>query len=582
MKNTTREAPLRVALAQINPTVGDLEGNARLIAAAIQRAGDCYADLVIFPEQVVPGYPAEDLLLKHQFVKDNRRILKNIAAATRHTTAIVGCIGEGPNGALFNAAALLHNDKLVASYHKMHLPNYGVFDEKRYFTAGRGPLLFMLGGIPLGLGICEDIWVNHGPTDCLARAGSQVVVNISASPYHMLKGKEREAMLIARARANKIWIVYVNMVGGQDEIVFDGQSMVVDPSGQVIARAKAFQEDFLVLDIPIASGRQDKSPADSKSVRIVDLGARPCACRGGPRSRLEKLVLCTPPVLEEEILQALIAGTRDYVRKNGFEKVVLGMSGGVDSALVAAIAVEALGKDNVVALFMPSRFSSVQSLEDARNVGENLGIRLETVGIDPVFQSYLTQLKPLFGKLSPDITEENIQARIRGNILMAFSNKFKWLVLTTGNKSETSVGYCTLYGDMAGGFAMIKDLFKEWVYRLAHYINRRNKKEIIPPSVLAKEPTAELRPNQKDSDSIPPYAKLDPVLKGYIEKNLGLSDLSEKFNPALARRVVDLVESNEYKRRQAPPGIKITPLAFGKDRRYPITNRYHKPVVDRS
>ena len=552
MPKLVKRWTLRLALAQINPTVGDLDGNADKILAAMEKARKANADLVLFPEQAIPGYPAEDLLLKRQFVRDNIRTLEKIRAASKDLTVVIGFIdiSSSPRGArkdeIHNAAAILHEGKLCATYHKIHLPNYGVFDEKRYFTPGVRPLLWNISGTRVGLSICEDIWV-PGPARVLAQAGAQIVLNISASPYHVHKGKEREAMLARRARENGVWIAYANMVGGQDEIVFDGQSVVIDPKGRIVARAMAFGEDLAMVDIPAAGART--VPAMVKK----------------------------PLAVEEEILQALITGTRDYVRKNGFQKVVLGLSGGVDSALVAAIAVEALGADNVIAVFMPSCFSSVQSLQDAKALAKNLGIRLETVGIDRIFQSYLGELKTFFEKLPSGIAEENLQARIRGNILMAFSNKFGWLVLTTGNKSETSVGYCTLYGDMAGGFAVIKDLFKNRVYRLARHVNKRAGRAVIPANVLTKEPTAELRPHQKDSDSLPPYPQLDPVLEAYVEKNLGLNDLAKAgFDAVMIKQVVRWVDSNEYKRRQAPPGIKITSLAFGKDRRYPITNRYHR------
>ncbi len=558
---------LRLAIAQINPVVGDLDGNVRKIIAGMAQAREVKADLVLFPEQVIPGYPAEDLVLKKQFVKDNLRALDKVRAASKGLTAIVGFI-DSHKGLSYNAAAVLSHTKHCATYRKMYLPNYGVFDEKRIFASGDSPLLLEHKGAILGLNICEDIWVEHGPSDSAAQAGAQLVMNISASPYHLRKGKERESLLMRRAKSRRVWIAYANMVGGQDEILFDGQSVIVSPQGQIVSRAQAFVEEMIVADIPLGSTTRARDASKKSAiVRFHDVS-----------SHVRKSIT---PILHkhreevEEILQALILGTRDYAHKNGFEKAVLGLSGGVDSALVAAIAAEALGPANVITVFMPSRFSSLQSLEDAQALAKNLNLRLEITAIDTVQESYLTQLKPYFKGLPSNIAEENLQARIRGNFLMALSNKFGWLVLTTGNKSETSVGYCTLYGDMAGGFAVIKDLFKDRVYRLARHINARAHREIIPQSILTKEPTAELRPQQKDSDSIPPYPQLDPILKGYVEENLGANDLIQKgFNAALVRRVVQLVDSNEYKRRQAPPGIKITPLAFGKDRRYPITNRY--------
>jgi NAD+ synthase (glutamine-hydrolysing) len=543
MVKTSQGGALRVALAQINPIVGDLKGNAQKIIQAIVSARKAKADLVVLPEQSLPGYPAEDLLLKGQFVADNRHALKAIQDACIDVTAIVGFIDKGKGNTIYNAAAVIHNGKHVATYHKAHLPNYGVFDEKRYFTPGNKPLLVKVKGVGVGITICEDIWVRTGPVPALAKQGAKLLVNISASPFHLRKGKEREALLAKHAKAGRAFVAYVNMVGGQDEIVFDGQSVVLDTKGKIIARARAFGEDLLVVDIP----------------------------EGGT-----KQAVLNP---YEEILQALVLGTKDYTHKNGFEKVVLGVSGGIDSALVATIAVKALGKRNVEAVFMPSRFSSDQSLKDAKELAKNLGIRLKIVEIQTILQSYLERLKPFFKGKPSDTTEENLQARIRGNLLMAFSNKFRWLVLTTGNKSETSVGYCTLYGDMAGGFAVIKDLYKEKVYQLARHINKSGN-AIIPLSVLKKEPTAELRANQKDSDSLPPYPKLDPVLEGYIEENLGIEGLVRKgFSKDLVGQVVELVDCNEYKRRQAPPGVKITPLAFGKDRRYPLTNRYRNKAT---
>jgi len=566
---------LRCALAQINPTVGDIYTNVKKIIAFINRARELGADLVVFPEQALPGYPAEDLLLKKQFLDDNHRAFRKIVGAAAGMTVILGCI-RSHKGENFNAAAVIHNRKVAGWYSKIHLPNYGVFDEKRYFKGGGGLSVFLLQGVPIGITICEDIWVDDGPTDRLARCGAKLIVNLSASPFHFGKRREREDHLKSKAAADKVSVVYVNMVGGQDEIVFDGGSMVIDRTGKVIAAAKQFEEDLLCVDLPCVTASTIAKLKSRKKSR----GCSMCVVQLDGQKQPEAKKPVEPRISrmfreEEEIYHALVLGTRDYVRKNGFERVVLGLSGGIDSSIVAAIAVDALGAENVTGVFMPSRFTTEESRRDAQALAQNLNINMLTVPIDHIFGIYLNQFRKPFAGTKQDITEENLQARIRGNILMAFSNKFGWLVLTTGNKSETSVGYCTLYGDMAGGFAVIKDVFKEWVYKLSLYLNLHKEKNIIPLNVIRKEPTAELRRNQRDTDSLPPYPVLDPILKNYIEKNRGFKDLVRLgFDTRTVRRVINLVDTNEYKRRQAPPGIKITPLAFGRDRRYPITNKY--------
>jgi NAD+ synthase (glutamine-hydrolysing) len=571
----TQRQTLRCALAQINPTVGDLKNNAKKIIAFINRARELDADLVIFPEQALPGYPAEDLLLKKQFIDDNHKAFRKIVGATAGMTVILGCI-RAHKADVFNSAAVIHDRKIAGCYNKLHLPNYGVFDEKRYFMSGAGLSVFLLHGVPIGITICEDIWVDDGPAGRLARCGAKVIVNISASPFHFGKRREREDHLKAKAAANKVPVVYVNMVGGQDEIVFDGGSMVIDKAGKVIAVAKQFEEDLLCVDLPCVTtstltALKSRKKSRRCAVSVVQLdGQKPTEAKKPVEPRISRIFK-----EEEEIYHALVLGTRDYVRKNGFEKVVLGLSGGIDSSIVAAIAADAIGAEHVTGIFMPSRYTTEESRKDAQALAQNLGIAMLTLPIDHVFGVYLQEFRKPFAGRKPDSTEENLQARIRGNILMAFSNKFGWLVLTTGNKSETSVGYCTLYGDMAGGFAAIKDVLKEWVYKIALYLNLHREKNIIPLNVIRKEPTAELRRNQRDTDTLPPYPVLDPILKNYIEKNKGYKDLVRiGFDKRIVRRVINLVDMNEYKRRQAPPGIKITPLAFGRDRRYPITNKY--------
>jgi NAD+ synthase (glutamine-hydrolysing) len=537
---------MRIALAQINPTVGDIKGNTAMILASVEQAKKAKADLVLFPELAVTGYPPEDLLLKPNFIKDNLTALSSIARAVKGITAVVGFVDCRGND-LFNAAAVVENGRIGEIYHKMFLPNYGVFDEKRYFAGGDRPLTVSIAGVSVGLAVCEDIWYDEGPARLECATGAKLVVVSNASPYHAGKVKEREAIIQRQAIRNKVFIAYTNTVGGQDELVFDGYSMVVSPRGSVIARAAGFHEELLVVDLPLGK-KLARNPLKKKS-KLLDA--------------------------VEEVYQALVTGLGDYVRKNGFKKAVIGLSGGIDSALVAALAVDALGRENVYGIFMPTRYSSEESREDAEALARNLNIELTTVPIDDVFDHYLTLLAPHFKGLRPDITEENLQARIRGNIMMAFSNKFNWIVLTTGNKSEMSTGYATLYGDMAGGFAVIKDVPKVLVYKLAAWRNRSGK--VIPRRVLTKAPTAELRANQKDSDSLPPYETLDPILKYYVEEDRGLKDIIGRgFEESTVRRVLNLVDKNEYKRRQSPPGIKITPRAFGRDRRMPITNRFNE------
>ncbi|MHB8846265.1 MAG: NAD+ synthase [Nitrospirota bacterium] len=563
---------LRIAMAQINPTVGDLAGNRDRIIDTIGLARKAGADLVAFPELAVTGYPPEDLLLKPQFVQDNLRTLKEIQKATKGITAVVGFVDR--KDLLYNAAAVLHNGDLAYVYHKILLPNYGVFDEYRYFRPGNRYPIITLRGVALGVNICEDIWFTEGPTRSQAMAGAEVIININASPYHKGKGRERLKMLAERARENNVIVSYTNAVGGQDELVFDGQSMVIDGKGRLLASGKQFEEDLVITDLKVP----DRKPAvaRSKTEHFESIDRIILSERTGPkkialpaRKTVRSLPVC------EEVYHALVLGTRDYVRKTGFKSAVIGLSGGIDSSLVAAIAVEALGRENVVGVFMPSQFSSRESREDALALAKNLGIHFLEVPIQQTFDSYLNTLRNEFARTRTDVTEENLQARIRGNLLMALSNKFRWLVLTTGNKSEMSVGYATLYGDMAGGFAVIKDVPKTLVYEICRCINRLKGKTIIPKRVMTKAPTAELRPNQKDSDSLPEYDVLDPILKAYVEDDKPFREILKLgFDRKTVERVIRLVDSSEYKRRQAPPGVKITPRGLGKDRRFPITNRY--------
>jgi NAD+ synthase (glutamine-hydrolysing) len=570
---------IRIGLAQINPTVGDFEGNVRVILEHMKRARLLDVDLVAFPELAVTGYPPEDLLLKPQFIGESARSLDRIIEGSLGIAAVVGfaCSESG----LFNAAAVIHDQRLAGVYHKVHLPNYGVFDEKRYFQNGQEAQVYSIGEIGIGISICEDIWHEAGPPVVEARSGAEVLLNISASPYHFGKGGERRRMLEARASDNAAYVAYVNLVGGQDELVFDGGSMILDARGELLASGKQFEEDLIVADLDIDAAAQARLDSPRREERVVPPEQLPCKTTEIPVSDLG---LSKSPLLEakqatlglsEEVYKALVLGTRDYVRKNGFEKITLGLSGGIDSSLVAAISVDALGVKNVVGVSMPSRYSSPDSKSDAVLLAKNLGIRLITVPIEKVFQAYLDTLSPEFKGTDTGVAEENLQARARGNILMALSNKFNWLVLTTGNKSELATGYSTLYGDMAGGFAVIKDVPKTMVYDLVWYRNSIDGWEIIPGGVLEKEPSAELRPDQRDTDSLPPYEVLDPVITAYAEEDKSVDEIiSMGFDDEVVRRVAALIDGSEYKRRQSTIGIKITPRAFGRDRRLPVTNRF--------
>ncbi|HXF81675.1 MAG TPA: NAD+ synthase [bacterium] len=575
---------LRIGMAQLNTTVGDLEGNADRLIAAIDRARDLGVDIVSFPELSITGYPPEDLLLKPDFIEGNLAALGRVAAATQGIAAVVGFVDrEGPR--LYNAAAVLADGTRVGVYHKQRLPNYGVFDEKRYFQPGRRAPVFVIRGVPVGITICEDIWLPGGACQAEAAAGALVVININGSPYHRGKWQEREAILRARARDCAVVIAYNNLVGGQDELVFDGTGMVVDPSGRLVARGAMFEEDLVVFDVHPEAVRRRRGTIlpppgdDGQAIDVPTIHVSAAAPRRRPAVSPR-----IAPVLEpvEEVYRALVLGTRDYLRKNGFSDAVVGLSGGIDSSLVAVIAADALGPAHVHTVWMPSRFSSEESRRYAAEVSRALGAALLEVPIDPIFQAYLDALREPFAGRGPDTAEENIQARIRGTLLMALSNKFGWLVLTTGNKSEMSVGYATLYGDMAGGFAVLKDVPKTLVYELARWRNHRS--PVIPEGVLTRAPTAELRAGQTDEAALGvPYRVLDPILKLYVEEDRSPDEIVAAGYPAdVVARVVAMVDRNEYKRRQAPPGIKITPKAFGKDRRLPITNRYRHPLASQS
>jgi NAD+ synthase (glutamine-hydrolysing) len=564
---------VRLAAAQLDVVVGDLDGNVDRMLEAYERADAAGCDLVAFPELSLTGYPPEDLLLRPAFVAHCAESLEKFASRTGRTAAVVG-FPEAQRD-LANAAALCAHGKVQGVYRKHLLPNYAVFDEQRYFAPSTvdGPL-FVVGGVRVALTICEDAWSPNGPITTQAAGGAELVVNINASPYYAGRLHERDAMLATRAADASVPVFYVNLVGGQDELVFDGASMLFDESGHLVARAKQFQEDFLVVDVDVrpAFRRRLLDPRGrSRAAALLEIPVS--EARLGEHQQVARVEPLLPPV--REVYEALVLGTRDYVRKTGFSDVLIGLSGGVDSSLVAAIAVDALGPERVVGVLMPSRFSSDHSISDADLLAANLGIRTVTVPIEAAHGAFLDMLAPSFEGTEPGLAEENLQARIRGTILMTMSNKFGSLVLTTGNKSEMATGYSTLYGDMAGGFSVIKDVPKMLVYALSRDRNERAMKPVIPESVLEKAPSAELRPDQKDSDSLPEYEVLDPIIEGYVEDDLSIAELEAAGHDSdLVRRVARLVDRNEYKRRQAPPGVRVSPKAFGKDRRLPITNRW--------
>ena len=580
---------LRIGMAQINSTVGDFEGNTRKILEAVGEARSLGVDLLTFPELAICGYPPEDLLFKPHFLQENLRCLDKVIESSSGLTAVVGFVDSKDDN--YNAAAVIHDGKLAGVYHKMYLPNYGVCDEDRYFRAGTECQVYIIGGVGVGITICEDIWYEAGPVAAQAYAGAEVIVNISASPYHVgrpyHRGRRylRESMVESRAADNVVVVAYNNLVGGQDQLVFDGNSLVLDEKGLLLTRGKQFEEDLIVVDLDAEAVFQARlrDPRWRKATLLREAQQwRPTrvvvseALSDAPKPRLKPRRLQRYG-LEEEIYGALMLGTRDYVRKNGFEKVVIGISGGIDSSLVAAIATDALGPPNVVGVTMPSRYSSSASTSDAELLAQNLGIEFMTIPIDGIFQAYLEELASPFEGTEENVAEENIQSRIRGAILMALSNKFGWLVLAAGNKSELATGYNTSYGDLAGGFAVIKDVYKIMVYKLARYRNSVAGYELIPSAVISKPPSAELRPHQWDTDMLPPYDVLDRVLTAYVEEDRSIDQIiAMGIEEEVVRRIVQLVDTSEFKRRQAPPGVKITPRAFGRDRRLPITNKFRE------
>ncbi|MDD5195518.1 MAG: NAD+ synthase [Candidatus Omnitrophica bacterium] len=531
---------LKIALAQINAIVGDLEANKRKIIAGIERARREKFDVIVFPELAITGYPPEDLLLKNHFVQENLKCLKLIAKACKDLVAIVG-FADSFAGRIYNACAIIQNGKVCGVYRKMYLPSYSVFDEARYFNAGGTLTVCKLGKYNFALSICEDIWKEDFIRSFKGK-NIDFILNISASPFYLGKVYLRQQALSLAARKTGAFIFYCNLVGGQDELVFDGTSTVVNPKGELVAIGKRFEEDFLAFSV-----------GEKITHKVQKVSSR----------------------ADEECYRALCLGLSDYVKKNGFGKVIIGISGGIDSALVLALAVHSLGRENVFGLIMPSRYTSAETLSDAKKVCDNFNVKYYLVSIEEIFASFLSSLAPEFAGKAPDKTEENLQARIRGALLMAFSNKFGYLVLNTGNKSEVSCGYCTLYGDMVGGFGVLKDLSKDLVYKLSRYINEIQGREVLPYSIIERAPSAELKPNQKDSDSLPEYKLLDPILKLYIEEDCSLEKIvAQGYSRDLVKRVINMVDVSEYKRRQGPIGIKITPRAFGKDRRMPITNRF--------
>ena len=568
-------------MAQINSTVGDLAGNAQRIVRGIEQARDMGADLVAFPEMALPGYPVEDLLLKPKFIEDNIKALQKIISECKGIAAVVGFIDSRDD--IFNAAAIIHDRGLMGVYHKQYLPNYGVFDENRYFQAGTSAPIFVIQGVNIGVNICEDIWYPSGPIATQAAANAEVIVNINASPYHIEKWRLRETMLATRASDNGVIVTYTNLVGGQDELVFDGGSVAYNERGDLLARGKRFEEDLLLVDLDVEGVFRTRlhDPRRRKDQLAMQRDNKPqtfqISMGGMPRERppIPERPPYHEPKLAEEVYEALVLGLRDYMGKSGIGKVALGLSGGIDSSLVAVLAVDALGKENVFGVAMPSRYSSDGSVADARALAENLDINFSIIPIEGVFTEYLHTLEEPFAGTQPNVAEENLQARVRGNLLMALSNKFGWLILTTGNKSETATGYSTLYGDMAGGFAGIKDVPKTLVYQVCRYANEKAGRELIPESVFTKPPSAELRPDQTDQDTLPPYDMLDQIIQAYVEEDRSYEEMVASGLPAeVVQKVIKLVDFNEYKRRQAPPGIKITPRAFGRDRRLPIVNRY--------
>ena len=580
----------RLALAQINPTVGDIRGNCEKIQQYLDEARRLGADLVAFPEMAVTGYPPEDLLLKKAFVEENMAATRRLAESSHGTAIVVGYVHQGERTT--NAAAVACDGVLVDTYHKIYLPNYGVFDEERYFTPGSVCPVYEIDGARIGVNVCEDIWYDSGPTSVQRENGAELIVNINASPFHTGKSESRRSMIASRAADNRLFVAYLNTVGGQDELVFDGNSIICGPDGGTVARGPAFRETLIVADL-------DLDQVDRSSLRrptwesheiLAGIGSSETVHVSGYRTK-ERPALAPPSSgsdaaadmdAVEEVYRALVVGTRDYLGKTGFQRAMVGLSGGIDSALTATVAADALGGGNVLGITMPSRFSSVGSIDDSKELAGNLGIELWEVPIEPAHEAFSSMLEERFRGSEPNVAEENVQARIRGNVLMTISNKYGWIVLTTGNKSEMAMGYATLYGDMAGGFAVLKDVPKTTVYDLCRWRNRNGASfgtgdGVIPQAIIDKPPSAELKEDQLDQDTLPPYEVLDPVIKAYVEDDRGYVEMVDSgFDPAVVRQVMGAVDRNEYKRRQAPPGVKITPRAFGRDWRLPIVNRYRQ------
>ena len=583
----------RLALAQINPTVGDIPGNTSKILDYLERAREAGADLVAFPELATTGYPPEDLLFKKSFLIDNVAAMGKIAAASHGIAVVLGYVNivslerpsEEVGPQVTNAAALCYGGKLVDTYHKIFLPNYGVFDEQRYFQKGSECPVYRIGGVDVGVNICEDIWYPVGPTTVQCQAGAELIVNINASPFHAGKRAFREDMIAQRALENGLTVAYVNTVGGQDELVFDGSSIICNTTGGLVARGPAFQEWLLITDLefPDAAAKPSRTTSSAEAAAVgTAKNVTVSEVALNSRAPLAEQPMSDGMDGPEEVYRALVMGTGDYLRKSGFTKALIGLSGGIDSALTATVAVDALGKDNVVGITMPSRYSSEGSISDSQKLAENLGLDLWEVPIEPAHQAFTDMLAERFKGTEANVAEENVQARVRGNVLMTVSNKFGWIVLTTGNKSEMAMGYATLYGDMAGGFAVLKDVPKITVYELCRWRNRQGRAfgtvdDVIPAAIIDKPPSAELRDDQLDADSLPAYEILDPVVEAYVEDDLSYQDMvGQGFDPQVVRQVIAAVDRNEYKRRQAPPGVKITHRAFGKDRRLPIVNRYRQ------
>ncbi len=579
----------RLALAQLNPTVGDIPGNTTRMVEHLRLARESGADLVAFPELATTGYPPEDLLFKKSFVEANVAAMEHVVAESRGIAVVLGFVQPREAG-VANAAAIGYDGRLIDVYDKIFLPNYGVFDEERYFTKGKACPVYELGGVQIGVNVCEDIWYEVGPTTVQRQAGAELIVNINASPFYAGKSAyRRDSIVGSRAVDHGLFVAYLNTVGGQDELVFDGNSMICDPCGRVVARGPAFSEAMILADIDVgavppladsSSGgacREDLAAVGAPK-RVYLAGRRPVA----ERPPLPTVSLCGEPDEIEETYRALVLGTRDYLHKTGFAKAIVGLSGGIDSALTAVVAADALGPENVLGITMPSRYSSPGSVEDSAELARNLGIEFWEIPIEPAHTAFTEMLAERFAGAAPNVAEENVQARIRGNVLMTVSNKFGWIVLTTGNKSEMAMGYATLYGDMAGGFAVLKDVHKMMVYSLSRWRNAQgglfaSADDVIPQAIIDKPPSAELREGQLDEDSLPPYDILDPVIQAYVEDDCSYADMvAQGHDPSVVRQVITAVDRNEYKRRQAPPGVKITPRAFGRDRRLPIVNRYRQ------